>query len=177
MKIAETPLAGAYVIELEPIADERGSFARSFCEREFAAAGLATRFPQWSVSRNATRHTLRGMHYQEAPHAEIKLVRCTAGSVRDVIVDLRTESRTYCKWFAVDLTAESGRALYIPEGFAHGFQTLTDNAEVTYHISAFYVPGAGRGVRWDDPAFAIAWPEAPARIMSERDRTYPDFVP
>lgn len=176
MTFEETPVAGAFVIELQPIADDRGAFARTFCEREFADHGLAIRFPQWSISRNLRRHTLRGMHYQDAPHAEIKLVHCTRGAVHDVVVDLRKESPTYCRWFGVDLTAEGGRALYIPKGLAHGFQTLTDDAEVAYHISEFFVPGAGRGVRWDDPAFGIVWPEAPGRIMAERDRTYPDFV-
>lgn len=177
MKFFETPIPGAFVIELEPVGDERGSFTRTYCEREFAAAGLVTRFPQWSVSRNARTHTLRGMHFNAAPHEEIKLVRCTSGAVADVIVDLRKSSPTYCRWHRVNLDAASGRAFYIPAGVAHGFQTLTDDAEVTYHISEFYAADAGRGVRWDDPAFAISWPDAPARIMSERDRTYPDFTP
>lgn len=177
MIFTETPLPGAFLIDLEPIEDERGSFSRIFCEREFAAAGLVERFPQWSVSRNRRKGTLRGMHFQDSPNAEIKLVRCTAGAICDVIVDLRRASPTYCRWFAADLSAANGRALYIPEGLAHGFQTLTDEAEVSYHISAFHVPGVGRGVRWDDPAFAIDWPQASERVISERDRSYPDFVP
>jgi dTDP-4-dehydrorhamnose 3,5-epimerase len=176
VNIIATPLQGAFVVEMQPIKDERGSFARFFCEREFAAASLVTRFPQWSVSYNTRRHTLRGMHFNVSPHEETKLVRCTSGAVADVIVDLRRSSLTYCRWQRVDLDAASGRALYIPAGFAHGFQTLTDDAVVTYHISAFHVADAADGVRWNDPAFGIEWPGAPERIMSDRDRTYPDHV-
>jgi dTDP-4-dehydrorhamnose 3,5-epimerase len=172
----ETPLRGSFVVDLAPNYDERGSFVRIFCEREFAAHGLLTRFPQWSLSRNHQRHTLRGMHFQRAPHAETKLVRCTRGAIYDCIIDLRPDSPTYCRWFSAELDCHGGRALYIPAGFAHGFQTLTDDTEVAYHISEFHVPDGGDGVRFDDPRFAITWPPAPVRIMSERDRSYPDFV-
>jgi dTDP-4-dehydrorhamnose 3,5-epimerase len=177
LRFIETPLRGAFVIECEAREDERGSFGRLFCEREFEAEGLETRFPQWSLSRNLKAGTLRGLHFNAAPHEEIKLVRCTAGAIADMIVDVRPRSPTFCRWHRVDLNAASGRALYVPKGFAHGFQTLTEGCDVMYHISAFHEPEAARGVRWNDPAFAIVWPQAEARIMSERDLAYPDFVP
>ena len=169
-------LPGAYIIDLEPIADERGFFARSWCGDEFAAHGLDPALAQCNISFNHHKGTLRGMHFQTAPHGEAKLVRCTMGAIHDVIIDLRPESPTYTQHVAVELTADNRRALFVPEGFAHGFQTLVDESEVFYQMSRSFVAGAGRGVRWDDPAFAIAWPEA-ERTISERDRQWPDFVP
>ena len=169
------PLDGAYVVEIDPRQDERGFFARTFCRDMFAARGLVTEFPQCSLSFNLRRGTLRGMHYQVAPHAETKLVRCTRGAVYDVIVDLRPESPTYCRWAAAELSAARRNALYIPERFAHGFLSLEDATEVSYQISHPYRPDAARGVRFDDPAFGIAWPEPPT-VIAERDRSYPDHV-
>jgi dTDP-4-dehydrorhamnose 3,5-epimerase len=166
-----------WVVEPERHADVRGFFARTFDAEEFARRGLRSTFPQCSVSYNVRAGTLRGMHFQAAPHAEAKLVRCTAGGIYDVAVDLRPDSPTRGRWAGVELTAENRRALYVPEGFAHGFQTLVDAAEVLYQISAPFVPEAARGVRWDDPAFGIEWPEAAERVINERDRTYPDFRP
>ena len=176
--VIETKLKGAYVVEPEPAGDERGLFARTFCRDEFAALGLDTRVAQCSTSYNRRRGTLRGLHYQAEPYPEAKLVRCTAGSVYDVVVDLRPESHAFRRWFAVELTASSRRALYVPAGVAHGFQTLVAGAELLYMIDRPYAPGAARGVRWDDPALGIEWPDAPdGRTMSERDRGYPDFDP
>ena len=176
MIFTPAPLAGAFVIEPERKADERGFFARTFSAGEFREHGLCAEFVQCSVSFNAKAGTLRGMHYQAAPHAETKLVRVTQGAIFDVIVDLRPQSKTFKRWFGAELSADNRRALYIPEGFAHGFQTLSDGAEVFYQISPAYVPDAARGVRWDDPAFGIDWPKAARRILSERDRSYPDFA-
>ena len=174
MIFRETELAGAFVVETEPVEDERGWFARIHDETEFAQHGLASRFVQTNVAFNRERRTLRGMHYQEEPHAEAKLIRCTRGSVHDVIVDLRPASSTFKRWTAVELTAAAGLMLYVPEGFAHGYLTLEDESETLYLISAFYVPEAARGVRWDDPLFGIDWPDEP-RVLSERDRAWPDF--
>jgi dTDP-4-dehydrorhamnose 3,5-epimerase len=171
-----TRLGGAVVIELERQADERGFFARAFCEREFAEHGLPTRFPQCNLSCNVHASTLRGMHYQAAPHAEGKLVRCIAGTIFDVIVDLRPASPTRYEWLGVALSAESGRALFVPKGFAHGFVTLSGGANVFYHMDESYVPGVARGFRWNDPRFGIEWPVAPA-VITERDATYADFDP
>jgi dTDP-4-dehydrorhamnose 3,5-epimerase len=175
MLFVETGLPGAFVIEPERLDDPRGFFARTFCAREFAARGLDPRLAQCSVSFNKRRGTLRGMHYQVPPHAEAKLVRCTAGSIHDVIVDLRPSSPAFRRHASVVLSAENRRALYVPEGVAHGFQTLEDDTEVLYQISEFYAPEAARCVRWNDPAFGIAWPIADP-ILSERDRTAPDFA-
>jgi len=175
MIFVETPLKGAYVIDPERLADERGFFARTWCRQEFEAHGLDSGLVQCSISFNHKRGTLRGMHYQVAPQAEAKLVRCTAGAIHDVVVDLRRESSTFCGWFAAELSADNHKMLYIPEGFAHGFLTLTDNTEVFYQISEYYVPESARGVRWDDPAFAISWPAYPI-VISQRDSSYPDFV-
>ncbi len=172
MRFTETELRGAFVIELEPVADDRGFFARTWCAREFEERGLAARFVQCSVSFNRKRGTLRGMHYQKAPHEEIKLVRCTRGALYDVIVDLRVDSPTFARHCAAVLTPENGKMMYVPAGFAHGFQTLENDTEVCYQISEFYDPEAAAGVAWDDPAFGIAWPVA-ERIMSERDRNLP----
>lgn len=175
MQFRETPLAGAFVVEAEPIADERGFFARWWGADEFAARELVSRFAHSSLSYNRRKGTLRGMHYQALPFAETKLVRCIRGAVFDVAVDLRRDSPTFRRWFGVELTAENRRAFYIPAGCAHGFQTLTDEAEVLYMIDATYSAEHGRGVRWNDPAFDIAWPEENARIMNARDAGYPDF--
>lgn len=169
-------LPGAFLIDLERQEDERGFFARSWCSREFEAHGLNPRVLQCNVSFNRERGTLRGMHYQAEPHDEAKLVRCTAGMIYDVILDLRPQSSTFTRWEAVELTADGHRMLYLPEGVAHGFQTLVDHTEVFYQMSELYRPDCARGVRWDDPAFGIRWPDA-NRIISERDRGYPDFVP
>lgn len=164
---------------LETIGDERGWFARTFDAEVFAAHGLDPAVVQCNVSYNARAGTLRGMHFQADPHGEDKLVRCQRGALFDVIVDLRADSATRGQWFGVELTPENGRSLFIPKGFAHGFQTLADDTEVHYQMSTPYVPGAGDGVRWDDPAFGIEWPPAPAggRIISERDAAYPDHAP
>ena len=171
----ETKLRGAYIIEVEPLEDERGSFARTFCREEFETHGLNSFVAQCNISQNRKKGTLRGMHYQVAPHAEAKLVTCLAGSIYDVIIDLRPDSITCCQWVAVELSARHRRSLiYIPEGFAHGFQTLEDDTEVFYQMSHAYVPQSARGVRWDDPIFAIPWPDGP-RTLSERDKHYPNF--
>ena len=175
MIFSETPLKGAYVIDQERLADERGFFARTWCRREFEAHGLDVGLAQCNISFNHMRGTLRGMHYQVAPHAEAKLVRCTTGCIYDVIVDLRTDSPTFKQWFAVELSSEDRRMLYIPGGLAHGFLTLTDGAEVFYQMSEFYAPECARGVRWNDTAFNIQWPFQ-ATLISERDRNYPDFT-
>ena len=177
MRFVPTKLEGAYVVEPERHEDERGFFARTWSGEEFAERGLVPELSQCSVSRNSKVGTLRGMHFQTAPHEEAKLVRCTAGVIFDVIVDLRPGSPTRADWIGVELAAETGRALYIPKGFAHGFQTLVDGAEVFYMISAPYVPEAASGVRWDDPAFGIEWPPVEARIINERDRSWPDYRP
>jgi dTDP-4-dehydrorhamnose 3,5-epimerase len=171
VKFQESPLAGAYTIEMDRLEDERGFFARSYGTEEFAARGLAAAMPQSSVSFNARRGTLRGMHYQAEPHAEDKLVRCTAGAIYDVIVDLRPGSPTLRGWFGVELSAANHRSLYIPKGLGHGFITLRDDTEVLYMISVPYVPGFERGVRWSDPAIGISWPIAPSTV-SARDAAY-----
>ncbi|HEY7678194.1 MAG TPA: dTDP-4-dehydrorhamnose 3,5-epimerase [Candidatus Methylomirabilis sp.] len=171
------PLAvgGAYLIEPERVADERGFFARTWCAREFAARGIHAVWVQGGVSFNPKAGTLRGMHYQMAPHAEAKLVRCARGAIYDVVVDLRRESPSFLTWAAVELTAENGLSLYVPEGVAHGFQTLAEDTEVAYQLSAYHAPEAARGVRWDDPRLGIAWPPCRERIISARDRSYPDI--
>jgi dTDP-4-dehydrorhamnose 3,5-epimerase len=174
MIFVPTRLAGAYVIEPERREDERGFFARTWCSRAFEAQGLNPNLVQCSVSFNRRKGTLRGMHYQAAPYAEAKLVRCTRGAAYDVIVDLRPDSGTFRRWVAVELTEENRRAVYAPEGCAHGFQTLVDGCELFYQMSESFRPDLARGVRWDDPAFGIEWPPGP-RILSDRDRTYPDF--
>lgn len=176
MIFTETKLAGAYVIAPERQADERGFFARTFCSDAFAERGLATDFPQCNVSFNPAGGTLRGMHYQEPPHGEAKLLRCTMGVIHDVILDLRPDSPTFKQWVAAELSAENRRMLYIPEGFAHGFLTLSEATEVFYQISRRYSPSSARGVRYDDPAFGIDWP-GEVVVISDRDRNYPDFEP
>jgi dTDP-4-dehydrorhamnose 3,5-epimerase len=172
----ETELPGSYVVELERRDDERGYFARSFCEREFAAHGLPSRFPQCNLSHNDKLGTLRGMHYEAPPSFECKLVRCVSGAIYDAIVDLRPGSASFLKWTAVELSAANGRALFVPAGFAHGFITLVDHSDVFYHMGDFFRAGSARGSRWDDPRFAIDWP-MPPRVISERDASYPDFQP
>lgn len=171
-----TPIPGAFILELDRKEDERGYFARTWCKREFEEMGLNTDLAQCNVSYSPRRGTLRGMHWQVAPYGEAKLVRCTRGAIWDVIVDLRPESPTYTMHIGVELTADSGRALYIPEYTAHGFVTVTEDCEVFYQMSAFYEPAAARGVRWNDPAFDIDWPVTDP-ILHPRDASYPDFVP
>jgi dTDP-4-dehydrorhamnose 3,5-epimerase len=172
MNLTECSLGGAFVVDIAPAVDERGFFARSFCAEEFIAHGLVGEMRQCSLSFNARKGTLRGLHFQSAPHEEEKLVRCTAGQVFDVIVDLRPDSPTRHHWFGVELTAANRRALYIPKGFAHGFMSLTDETEVFYMISTAYAPGAGAGLRWSDPALAIQWPLRPT-VISPRDAAFP----
>jgi dTDP-4-dehydrorhamnose 3,5-epimerase len=171
----ETELPGAFVIEQERHDDERGFFARTFCREEFTARGLNSDVAQCNVSFNKRKGTLRGMHYQVPPFAEAKLVRCISGAIFDVIIDLRESSATFRQHFAIELCARTGGMLYIPEGFAHGFQTLLDDTEVFYQMSQPYASECARGVRWNDPLFGIEWPSA-ERIILERDRNYPDFV-
>jgi len=172
MKFLPTPLAGAWLVELERREEERGFFARTFCAEEFQATGLASSFVQCNISFNVQRGTLRGLHYQKSPAAEAKLVRCTAGGILDVIVDLRPDSSSYLQHFAVELNARNRLALYVPEGFAHGFQTLEDQTEVFYQMSTFYVPTLASGIRPSDPKLAIAWPLPVSRI-SEKDQQWP----
>jgi len=174
LRFVPLPVAGAVVVEADRIEDERGFFARTFCRDEFAAGGLDADLVQCSISFNERAGTLRGIHYQRAPHEEAKLVRCTMGAIRDVVVDLRQESPTFRRWAAVDLTAANRSAVYIPKGVGHGFLTLADASEVLYHMSVVFHPASAAGVRWDDPAFAIDW-RAPVRVISERDRNFPDF--
>jgi dTDP-4-dehydrorhamnose 3,5-epimerase len=176
MRFTETKVAGAFLIEPEPIADERGFFARTFDRDAFAARGLATDWPQCSISFSPQEGTLRGMHFQRPPHEEAKLVRCTRGAIHDVIIDLRPHSPTYCLHVAMLLSADNHRMLYIPPGCAHGFQTLEDETEVSYLISEFHRPEFGRGVRWNDPAFGIRWPR-PVSVITVKDQSYPDFCP
>ena len=176
MRFLPTQLPDAYLLELERHKDERGFFARTWCRDELQEHGLVADLAQCSISRSSRAGTLRGMHFQTAPHEEAKLVRCVAGAIFDVILDLRVDSPTYLRWLGVELDEEGGTALYVPKGFAHGFQTLADDAEVFYMISDRYVPEASSGVRWNDPAFAIDWPHADVRTISERDRAWPDYV-
>ena len=175
VKFIETKLLGAFIIELEPLADDRGFFARSWCRREAEAHGLRPDWLQCNISFNEKRGTLRGMHWQAAPGEEIKLVRCSRGAIYDVVIDLRRDSATFTQWIGVELSAENYRMMYVPKGFAHGFLTLDDRSEVFYQMSEFYVPEHARGVRWNDPAFAIEWPFAPT-VITEKDRGYADFA-
>jgi dTDP-4-dehydrorhamnose 3,5-epimerase len=178
MRFVQTPLAGVWMIELEQFGDERGWFARTFDAEEFQARGLDPTVVQCNASFNARRDTLRGMHFQLEPHGEPKLVRCVRGAIFDVAIDLRRGSATHAGWHGLELSAENRRALYIPAGLAHGFQTLTDDSEVLYQMGHRYVPEASAGVRWDDPIFAVKWPPvAGERIISEKDRSYPDYEP
>jgi dTDP-4-dehydrorhamnose 3,5-epimerase len=174
MRFTQTELSGAWIIEPEPIHDHRGFFARTFCIREFRDHGLEPAFVQHATSLSRTKGTVRGMHFQKDPYGEVKVVTCLKGAIFDVIVDLRQDSPTYRRWMGVELTAENRNRLYIPKGFAHGFQALTDDAEVGYLISAFYEPAAASGVRHDDPAFGIRWP-LPVTVISGKDVGWPDF--
>ena len=175
MIFAETAIPGVLTVDLDRREDSRGFFARSFCENEFAAHGLLTRFVQCNISSNTRRGTLRGMHFQREPRPEVKLVRCTRGAVYDVVIDLRRDSPAYRRWVTVELSGENGRALYIPAGIAHGFQTLADDTELYYHMGEFYDPALAAGVRWNDPAFGIEWPIADP-ILSDKDAVYSDYV-
>jgi dTDP-4-dehydrorhamnose 3,5-epimerase len=170
----QTDLMGVMEVRLDPRTDERGFFARSWCQDEFKVHGLDSALVQCNISFNKRKGTLRGMHYQIAPFEESKLVRCTSGAIYDVVLDLRRQSPTFKNWIAITLTAQSRNAVYVPEGCAHGFVTLEDCTEVFYQMSQFYSAASARGVRWDDPAFRIEWPEQ-VEVLSERDRTYPDF--
>jgi dTDP-4-dehydrorhamnose 3,5-epimerase len=172
MIFTESALPGVFIVDIERLSDDRGFFARTYCSEEFAAKGMGPELRQCSVSHNARRGTLRGLHFQAAPHAEHKLVRCTAGSVFDVIVDVRRESSHYGRWVSVELTAANRRAVFIPPGFAHGFITLSDDAEVYYMISVPHAPEHARGFKWNDPAFGIQWPLEPT-VISPRDAGYP----
>lgn len=177
MIFTETKVAGAFIIDLETRSDERGFFARAFCRREFEARGLNPEVAQCNLSLSASAGTLRGMHFQLPPHEEAKLVRCTQGALYDVALDLRPESPSYLQWVGVELTAENRRMLYVPEGCAHGFQTLLTDTEAFYQVSAAYAPEAERGFRWDDKAFGIVWPDAAERTISEKDEHWPDYEP
>ncbi|HUI22497.1 MAG TPA: dTDP-4-dehydrorhamnose 3,5-epimerase [Methylocella sp.] len=174
MRFLETELQGAWLIDVEPVSDNRGFFSRTFCVKEFAARGLETNFVQHNLSYSPARGTLRGMHFQKPPHGEVKVVDCVKGAIWDVIIDIRPHSPTFRQWRSFELTAQNRRQLYIPVGFAHGFETLSDDSEVRYLMSAFYEPSAGSGVRHDDPAFAIPWP-LPVAVISAKDQIWPDF--
>ena len=174
MRFSPTELNGAWLIDLDPVCDNRGHFVRTFCVDEFASHKFEINFPQHSSAYSRKKGTIRGMHFQRAPHSEVKLVRCVRGSIWDVIIDIRPESPTYLDWQEFELSNANGRQLYVPAGFAHGYQTLCDDVEVNYLISARYVPGAASGVRYDDPLFSIDWPLALTEI-SEKDLTYPPF--
>ncbi len=175
MIFKETKLKGAFVIEMEKFGDERGFFGRALCQKEFEVHGLVLTVAQANLSYNKNKGTLRGLHYQSSPYQEVKIMRCIRGAIYDVIVDLRPDSPTYKQWLGVELTGDNYKTLYVPENFAHGYQTLTDDAEVFYPTSRFYAPESERGIRWDDPIFAIEWPEATPRIISDKDRRWPDY--
>ena len=175
MIFTETKLKGAFVIDVEKREDDRGFFSRAWCAKEFEAYGLALCVVQCNINFSKKKGTVRGLHYQIEPYAEIKVIRCTKGAIYDVIIDLRPDSATCKQWVGVELSADNHRMLYVPEGFAHGYQTLEDNTEVFYPVSAFYLPEGERGVRWDDRSFEIKWPEADERIMSAKDRSWPDY--
>ena len=175
MKFLKSDLPGVVEIRLEPQADERGLFARAWCQQEFERQGLNSRLVQCNISYNERQGTLRGMHYQDEPFGEAKVVRCTAGAIYDVAIDLRAQSPTYRRWLGVVLSAKERNMLYVPEGFAHGFLTLEDHTEIFYQMSEFYHPEVALGVRWDDPAFQIRWP-GKIEVISERDSAYPDFI-
>lgn len=176
MIFTETKLKGAFIIEVEKKEDERGFFGRSWCAKEMEDHGLNVNIRQANISLNKAKGTLRGMHFQIAPHQEAKLVRCSRGSIYDVIIDLREDSSTFKQWIGVELSQDNYKMLYVPEDFAHGFITLEDNCEISYLMSEFYVPGAGATIRWNDPLFKIDWPMEPV-VISEKDKTQPDFIP
>jgi len=173
---SDTGLEGVFLIQLDRFEDERGFFARSFCRKEFEKRGLNPRVAQCNISFNRQKGTLRGMHFQAAPFQEAKLIRCTGGAIHDVVIDLRPGSRTYRRHYSGVLTPENRHMIYVPEGFAHGFLTLEDRTEVFYQMSEYFAPENAQGIRWNDPAFEIPWP-AEIRLISERDRSYPDFFP
>ena len=175
MIFKKTQLKDAFIIQAEKLEDERGFFARTWCKSEFETQGLNTRLVQVNVAFNKKKGVLRGMHYQVTPYEETKLIRCTKGAIYDVIIDLRESSPTYKQWMGVELTQDNYRMLYVPEGFAHGYQTLEDNTEVSYQVSQFYAPDSEKGVRWDDPTFNIKWPEVEERIVSEKDQMWSDY--
>lgn len=175
MIFTETKLKGAFIIDIQKREDERGFFARTFCADEFKTHGLNTVMPQSNMSLSKFKNTIRGMHFQVDGAEEAKLIRCTKGGILDVIIDIRKNSPTYCQHIAVELTEENYRMLYVPEGFAHGFCTITDNVEVSYQVSQFYTPGKEKGIRWNDPLFGIVWPTQNP-IISEKDAVHPDFV-
>jgi dTDP-4-dehydrorhamnose 3,5-epimerase len=177
MIFTETKIAGAYVIDVELRRDERGYFARAWCAREFAEHGLTATLAQANISYNERASTLRGMHFQRAPHEEAKLVRCTRGAIWDVCLDLRPTSETYLQSYGTELTAENGRSLYVPEGCGHGYLTLVEGTETIYLVTEFYAPGTEGGARWDDPAFGIEWPDAGPLTISEKDAAWPDWAP
>ena len=174
MIFTETKLLGAYIIDIEPIKDQRGFFARTWCSRVFENQGLVTQMVQYNISFNYTQGTVRGLHYQVAPHSEVKLFKCIRGTVYHIIVDLRPESSTYKSWIAEKLSDKNRRMLYVPEGFASGYQTLEDNCEVFYQVSEYYKPNSERGIRWNDPSFGITWPTQ-VTIVSDKDKSFPDF--
>lgn len=175
MQFTESSVSGVWRISLDRRLDDRGFFARAFCEKEFGDHGLPSHYPQCNISFNRYRGALRGMHFQRPPMPETKIVRCIQGAIYDVVLDLRAASPTYLQWTSFELSSENRDAVYIPEGCAHGFQTLTDNAELYYHMGSLYAPEYNDGVRWNDPAFGIVWPESDAPLLSEKDRNYPDF--
>ncbi len=177
MKITKTPLQGAYVFGVDRIEDDRGFFGRAWCKNELAEHGLNTDLAQANVAFNNTKGTLRGMHRQLAPHAEVKVVRCSRGAVFDAIVDLRPDSPTFTNWFGLELSAQNHLSLYVPKGFGHGYLTLEDNSEVHYQVSDFYAPGHEAGCRWNDPAFGIEWPDTGGYLISDKDQAWPDFQP
>ena len=175
MKLAETKLKGVYVVELELFEDERGFFARTFCQKEFKNHGLNPNLAQISIAYNKKKGTIRGMHYQLPPHEEAKLVRVSRGAIYDVVIDLRKDSKTFKKWVSIELTDKNNKMIYAPAGCAHGYQTLEDSTEVIYHISEFHVPELYRGIRWNDPVFGITWPDQEHSIISKKDKNYLDF--
>lgn len=175
MNKIQCKLPGVYLLELDCFRDQRGGFARTFCQKQFAEMGLHTHFPQNNISLNSKKGTLRGMHFQTVPYQEIKLVSCVSGRAFDVLVDLRQDSPTYCQWQGFDLSAQIPQVLYVPEGIAHGFVTLEDNTSLYYHMSEFYQPTAASGVRWNDPQFQIVWPQFDSLIISEKDQQIADF--
>lgn len=175
MVFSETALKGAFIIDIKKLEDERGFFARGWCEKEFQEHGLVFHIAQANISHNKKKGTLRGMHYQAAPYEETKLIRCTKGALYDVIIDLRPDSATYKQWIGVELTADNYRLLYVPENFAHGFMTLEDNTEAVYQVSEFYTPAAEQGIRWDDPAFGIKWP-INVEVISDKDANWPRYA-
>ena len=177
MRFTAASINGAYVVEPEPRSDDRGFFARQWCRDEFAQAGLSAAFVQCNGSFSKRMGTLRGMHYQTAPHEEIKLIRCIRGAVFDVVIDLRSSSPTYKQWFGIELTADNRKMLYVPAGCAHGYLTMADESEVLYPVTEAYRPESERGVRWDDPAFGIQWPPVAALTISAKDASWPDYRP